>query len=190
MTGGQRRIRQVLAAAAAGLVMAVAPAAADQRDPRLDGLFRELKTTTDRTRGLELTRRIWAIWFLNPDATVNRMMAKGGALIRERRLAEAVVQFSAVVRRAPNFAEGWNRRAVARFLAGDLDGSLQDILRTLALEPRHFGALSGMAMIYERRGQLRNALAAARRAFAANPHQPGLRRNIRRMEKQLRERDI
>jgi tetratricopeptide (TPR) repeat protein len=74
-----------------------------------------------------------------------------------------------MVARAPEWAEAWNKRATALYLAGEHDRSLANIDRVLALEPRHFGALAGMGLIRIARGQYRDALAAYRRALAVNP---------------------
>ena len=170
--------------------MAAAPAVADQQAARLNDLFKRLQQTTDEAQGSTLTRQIWEIWFTAPSRKIHLMMINGQALMHRGRVGEAIAQFSAVTRMAPRFAEGWNRRAVARFIGGDYDGSLKDILRVLALEPRHFGALAGMGAIYVKKKQLRNAVAAFRRALAANPHQPLVRLRVRRLEQMIRERGI
>lgn len=167
-----------------------APAVADQRASRLDGLFKRLQQTRDEAEGSTLTRQIWEIWFTAPNRKIHLMMINGQSLMHRGRLGEAIAQFSAVTRLAPRFAEGWNRRAVARFIGGDYDGSLKDILRVLALEPRHFGALAGMGAIYVKKQQLRTAVAAYRRALAVNPHQPLVRLRVRRLEQMIRERGI
>lgn len=185
-----RRLAGGLAGGLLVALLACGPAAADQRDPRLDGLFKRLKATSDAAQGSSLTRQIWEIWFTPPSRKIGMMMTNGQALLHRGRLGEAIAQFSAVTRLAPNFAEGWNRRAVARFIGGDYAGSLRDIARTLALEPRHFGALAGMGAIYAKRREFRNALAAYRRALAVNPHQPLIRLRIRRIERQIRDKEI
>jgi Flp pilus assembly protein TadD len=167
-----------------------APVAADQQDARLGALFKRLQQTKDEAEGSTLTRKIWEIWFTAPNRKIHLMMINGQSLLHRGRVGEAVAQFSAVVRLAPKFAEGWNRRAVARFIGGDLEGSLKDILRVLALEPRHFGALAGMGAVYAKRKKIRTAIAAYRRALAVNPHQPLIRLRLRRLEKQLRDREI
>jgi Flp pilus assembly protein TadD len=169
---------------------ALADQPADQRAVRLDGLFKRLQQTRDEAEGSTLTRRIWEIWFTAPNRKIHLMMINGQSLMHRGRLGEAVAQFSAVTRLAPRFAEGWNRRAVARFIGGDYDGSLKDILRVLELEPRHFGALAGMGAIYVKKKQLRNAVAAYRRALAVNPHQPLVRLRVRRLERMIREQGI
>ncbi len=74
-----------------------------------------------------------------------------------------------IVARAPQWAEGWNKRATVLFLLGEYERSLADIDRVLALEPRHFGALAGRGFIHMNQGESRQALAALRRALAVNP---------------------
>src|SRR6476646_8072318 len=74
-----------------------------------------------------------------------------------------------IVMRAPDWAEGWNKRATVLYILGEQDRSLADIEHVLALEPRHFGALSGIGLIRIAKGQPREALAAYRRALAVNP---------------------
>jgi tetratricopeptide (TPR) repeat protein len=179
----------VLIVLLAGILIS-GPAVAEQQDARLEALFKRLKITKDPAEGSMLTRKIWQIWFTAPNRKIHLMMINGQSLLHRGRIGESISQFSAVIRLAPRFAEGWNRRAVARFIGEDYDGSLKDILHVLSLEPRHFGALAGMGAVYVKRKQYLNAVAAYRRALSVNPHQPLVRLRLLRLKKQLGDRDI
>ncbi len=94
----------------------------------------------------------------------------------------AIGHLTALTDHAPDFAEGWNARATAYFLAGQFGPSVDDIRRTLALNPRHFGALSGLGMILEQTGRNDAALKAFRQSLAMNPHQEGIEAAVKRLE--------
>jgi tetratricopeptide (TPR) repeat protein len=94
-------------------------------------------------------------------------MAKGA-------LPDARSSFDQVIAIAPDFAEGWNKRATVAYMQGDFDSSVHDIQKTLALEPRHFGALSGLALIYENLGKEETALDILLQVKEIYPGMPGL----------------
>ena len=96
-------------------------------------------------------------------------MEQASALMGQGLHQLALPMLTYLVQSAPDWAEAWNKRATAFYLVGQHDLSLADIDRVLALEPRHFGALAGMALIHIARGDYREALAAYRRALAVNP---------------------
>src|SRR5580693_159009 len=70
----------------------------------------------------------------------------------------------------PDWAEGWNARATARYLDDDYNGSMADIAQTLKREPNHLGALMGMGAILEARGKRDDALKVYERVLAIAPH--------------------
>jgi len=147
------------------------PAASDQTDPALDQLFTDLVKTGDQTEIAELTSEIWARWIAyDGDADADRLMKTGMALMNKGMLDGAEQIFSQLVYRHPDFAEAWNKRATVRFLRGNDAGSRRDIARVINLEPRHFGALSGLGMINMRNGDLQAALQAFEAALQVNPH--------------------
>lgn len=170
----RRRIPGLLLAA----LLLAPPLAADQTDPRLDDLFARLQATDSARQGERIGRRIWALWRATADGEVDAAMERGARALAAGDHAAAERVYAGVVQRAPNYAEGWNKRATARYLRGDLAGSAADIRRTLVLEPRHFGALSGLGLVYMELGRNRAALEALRAALAVNPHLEGVRRNI------------
>jgi tetratricopeptide (TPR) repeat protein len=101
----------------------------------------------------------------------------GDLLLRRARQAisaeeypDALKILDATIALLPDWAEGWNARATARYLDDDYDGSMADIAQTLKREPRHLGALMGMATILEARGKNEDALTVYERALAIAPH--------------------
>ena len=158
-------------------VVASGSALAGQDDPRLDALFDRLSATDDPAEIRWIEGRIWLIWMTydGGDDDVGRLMRQGQQAQADDDLAAAEGYYDRVVERAPDFAEGWNRRATVRYLRGDFIGSIADIEATLALEPRHFGALAGLGLCHLGLAQLEQALDAFERALTVNRHLAGAR---------------
>lgn len=145
-------------------------AAAAKTPVTVDELFEKLQETQNPIEAKQLERKIWEAWGKSDSDTLEALMQGGVTVMEKGDYKRAVDIFSTVIELKPDFAEGYNKRATVRFLAGDYAGSVADIERTLRLEPRHFGALSGLGTIMERLDNLPEALRAWRRALAANPH--------------------
>jgi tetratricopeptide (TPR) repeat protein len=173
---------------AAALALATAGAAADQTDGRLDRLFELLQTTGDPEAAQAAEIEIWRIWIESGHEEIDALMVEGILAMTNRRLDDAITIFSQITERAPRFAEGWNKRATAYYLIDDLVASVEDIRRTLALEPRHFGAISGMGLIFLSRGDESGALDAFEAVLAIHPHAPGARERVEELRRSLRER--
>lgn len=109
-------------------------------------------------------------WSKSGSAAMDLLLKRGQEAMKDGDLAAAIEHLTALTDHAPDFAEGWNARATAYFMAGEIGPSLSDIQRTLALEPRHYGALSGLGIILDETGDEKGALAAYRAALAINPH--------------------
>jgi len=130
---------------------------------------------------------LWRLWSRSGEPAVDRLMATGIEHMQSGRLQDAIAAFSDVIRRKPAFAEGWNKRATAYYLAGDYRRSLRDCDQVLKHNPRHFGALSGYGQIYFRLEQYDKALGYWRRALEVNPNMSGVELNIRAAEELLKE---
>jgi tetratricopeptide (TPR) repeat protein len=113
---------------------------------------------------------LWSIWHRSGDPAIDQRLQQGIVLMEMRRLPEAVSVFSEVITRAPDFAEGWNKRATAYYLMGDLDRSLADCEEVVKRNPVHFGALSGFGLIYMQKENLERAAEYFTRALAVNPN--------------------
>ncbi len=162
-----------------------APAAADQADPRLDQLFAVLHTTQSTTRARQAEQAIWAVWIDHDDDRRQQVMTRGIAAMNSQRLADALAIFDELVELAPDYAEAWNKRATIYFLMGDFDASIADIDRTLDLEPRHFGALSGLGQIRIAQRDPAGALRAFEDALLVNPHMTGTRGLVEALRERL-----
>jgi tetratricopeptide (TPR) repeat protein len=150
-------------------------------------LLRRLRDEDEAIRALA-GQALWRLWSRSGDPDTDRRLAQGTALMASGRLEEAIAGFDEVIRRRPAFAEGWNKRATARFLAGDYRGSLADCAEVVKRNPSHFGALSGYGQVYFRLERYEEAIRWWRRALRVNPNLDGLESNIEGAEELLRER--
>ena len=140
------------------LLFASKIALADQNDPRLNNLFKKLNETENQDEIRNLISDIWNIWYEVDDPKVIEYFEKGIQAMNLRNYPLAIRFFNNLIEEDPNFAEGWNKRATVHFMMGNFDQSMQDIIKTLELEPRHFGALDGMGLIFIHQGQFQQAL--------------------------------
>ena len=163
----------------------VFPLSADQTDPRLDELFIALQEAPLPKESVKIEQRIWAIWTLSGDKEVDALMRDGVDAMNEGQLDVAIRLFGAATEKAPNYAEGWNRRATVLFYAGYPDESMHDIQRTLALEPRHFGAISGMGLIFMQRQDWASALRAFEQVLEIHPSAQHAHIHVEELRKKL-----
>ena len=167
------------------LLLAAAPATADQNDPALDGLFSDLKAAQSPQQVRRIETQIWALWFDTGSEEIDRMLRAGDIALSTGRFKRSYAILNGVIERRPDLSEGWNRRATLRYLMGDYEGSIADIDETLKREPRHFGALSGLGLCHLKLGNREEALAAFERALIHNPHMPGVKRNVEHLHNLL-----
>jgi tetratricopeptide (TPR) repeat protein len=194
-----QRVASALLLAVVAVVHAAAqpspqpPPASDDaagRARRLDALFAALKTTKVEDEGDAMVAEIWRLWMQSGRADLDAAMQQAVNLMGAGLGGLALPILDDIVAKAPDWAEGWNKRATVLYLMGEHDRSLSDIERTLALEPRHFGALAGIGLIRIAKGQPREALAAFRRALAVNPFLKERFALIPDLERQVGERPL
>ncbi|WP_299817386.1 tetratricopeptide repeat protein [uncultured Roseibium sp.] len=145
-------------------------AATANATPDQDALFKALKNAQNEAEARKIEDDIWYSW-LNAAPTpeirkqIDTAMQRRG--VHDFQGARDLLD--EVVAQAPDYSEGWNQRAFILFLQGDYEASLEDIERALELEPRHFGALSGKAMIFMTMGRVKLGQEALREAIAIHP---------------------
>ncbi len=168
------------------LISLAPPVEGGQTDERLETIFHRLKTTDNNLEGVMLTQLIWDIWHQSDNDNVSDLMSEGIREISIRNYEAALTTFNEMVEIDPDFAEGWNKRATVYYLMGKYKASIHDIHRTLALEPRHFGALSGLGLVSLAIGNNGAALKAFEAALKVNPHMPGPRTHAEELRQRLR----
>ena len=163
---------------------------AGQKDPRLDTLFERLKSSSNQREAEAIENAIWQIWFTAEDGATKSLMELGQSAMQRGDLPAALQLFDAVTAQRPDFAEGWNRRATVLYMLGAAERSVADIEKTLSLEPRHFGALSGLGMIRNAQNRPEDALKAFEAALKVHPHLRGVRESIDALRKKVRDNAI
>jgi Tfp pilus assembly protein PilF len=121
---------------------------------------------------------LWELWGASGAPEIDRLLQRGVEAMGRRDLLAAEAMFTDVIRRAPDFAEGWNKRATVRYLAGNHVAAIADCEQTLARKPHHFGALSGQGLCHMALGQHREAAELFRRTLAVHPHLDAARHNL------------
>jgi len=159
---------------------------ADQSDPKLDNLFVLLRDANNKITASQMERKIWAIWRQAPNDTAFQIMRRAQTAMDKRDFKSSIRLLDKLVAHAPKFAEAWNQRAIALYLVADYDASLRDINQTLALEPRHFGAMAGRGQVYLHLNEHELALNAFQAALEWNPWMANVRSYVFMIRKHIR----
>jgi tetratricopeptide (TPR) repeat protein len=128
---------------------------------------------------------LWQVWSRSGEPAVDRLVAEGLRAMEAQDWLGAVTAFGRVIEAAPAFAEGWNKRATARYMATHYATSIADCEVVLRLNPHHFGALSGQGLCHAALGQLREAARCFRRALEVHPRLEAVRQHLARTETML-----
>ena len=133
----------------------------------------------DASQAARAAAALWQRWHQAPDAAMRTLLREGIEAMERQEFREAEARFTQLIRMAPDFAEGWNKRATLRYVVKDYEGSIADCGETLARNPHHFGALSGQGLCHLALGQHREAADLFRRTLTVYPHLESARENLR-----------
>jgi tetratricopeptide (TPR) repeat protein len=149
---------------------------------RIDTLLESLKTETDPDAAGEMENAILALWLESESDTVDLLMQWTLKAMEEKQYPRALDFLDRIILLEPAYVEGWNKRATVYFLMDDYGQSIADIGKVLELEPRHFGALSGLGIMMRSIGDDDRAIAAFREALAIDPHLKNIREELDSLE--------
>lgn len=192
--GVMARLRKrLLAAVVVSMVSAGSPGIGVAQDAaqsaRLDELLAEL-AQPDRPDWSNTEAEIVRLWSRSGSPAMDLLLSRANEAIAAEDYPVAVEHLSALIDHAPKFAEAWNARATAFYFMGEFSLSLADIEHTLALNPRHFGALEGLAAIFEELGEPELALRALQAARDINPNRPSVQDGLERLERKTGASDL
>jgi len=179
----KRLLNLVVAAALCGI-----PAIASAQ-PTSDELLDRL-AQPDLRNWEVVEQQIYSAWSRSGSASADYLLRQARDAMEAEDLEAAFDHLTALTDHAPDFAEGWNARATLLFQMGSYGPSISDIQRVLALEPRHFGALTGLGIMLEEMGEMEDALRAYDAARAIHPHRPDIEQAITRIEQELEGRTL
>jgi tetratricopeptide (TPR) repeat protein len=156
----------------------------------LDDLFAKLPENAETPAGGRIEQEILRRFSRSGSATADLLMSWAVDAMEEKNYPLALDVLDQIILLKPDFAEAWNKRATVYYLIDDYGESLSDIRQTLALEPRHFGALSGFGMILQAMDRNEEAVRVLRRALEINPRLEKVRESLERLEKETAGDDI
>ncbi len=159
----------------------IGKASHDAAAPLLD----QLKSAKDTAEAMMLESKVWQAWMTSGDAKIDEMVQKANTLMQFSMFDDSLAILDSVVAKAPNYAEGWNRRATLLYMMQEYNRSLADIRQVLALEPRHFGAISGLGMISMVKGDKAGALSAYKKVLEIDPQNPSAKASVEQLDKEL-----
>ena len=150
----------------------------------LDELFAELPEHAGSPPGQRIEQEILQRLNHSGSDTADLLMAWAVAAMEGKNYPLALDILDQIVVVQPDFAEAWNKRATVYFLTDDYAASIADIRQTLALEPRHFGALAGLGMIFQAMDRKADAIRVFERALEVNPQLDNVRESLERLKQE------
>ena len=118
---------------------------------------------------------LWSIWFRSGDGQANKTLHRAVQMLARDQFIPAIEWLSILALRHPDFAEVYNQRAMARFLASHYQRAIEDTHKTLCLNPLHFGAMTTRGHCHAARGELNEALEMYHAALQIHPRFEGIR---------------
>jgi tetratricopeptide (TPR) repeat protein len=152
-----------------GLILPQASHGEEPRTATLDALLLQLSQSPEKAKAEQISEEVWALFFDSGSPTVDLLLQRGITAQKTGMLDLASDFFGDVIEFAPDFAEGYNRRAGLEYERGQYKAALEDLNKTLELQPRHFGAFAGLGLVLERLGADAPAYEAYQDALAINP---------------------
>ena len=173
------------------MLLFAAPAFSQSADaPALDDLLSRLTQSPNERDAEQTIEEVWALFFDSGSPTVDLLLQRGITAEKAGLLDLASDFYGDVIDFAPNFAEGYNRRAGLEYKRGQFSEALEDLNKALEIQPRHFGALTGLGLVLERMGAQAAAYQAYSDALAINPFEKTAKAGAARLSSAVKGRSL
>jgi tetratricopeptide (TPR) repeat protein len=155
-----------------------------------DELLARLARAASEQEAKPLSAQLEKRWSQSGSDTADLLMKRAGQAMAGEDASLAAELAERALLLAPNWAEGWSRRAFALYALNDHIGALRDLEMALSLEPRHYTSLAALGHIMSASDQPKKALSAYRRAKALHPFLNDLNARIDRLKPDVDGRDL
>ncbi len=156
-----------------------------ERDSVLSDLYSRLAAAEDETEAKAVEESIERVWLHSGSPTVDLLFGRAMQAVAQKNFGRALVFLNHVVEQAPDFTEGWSRRAFVHFQRNEVGLALGDLRRALALDPCNFKALDGLSQVLRDIGEKRAALTVMRRLLEVHPHWPGAEKAVEELAREV-----
>jgi tetratricopeptide (TPR) repeat protein len=156
-----------------------------ERDSMLSDLYAQLAASEDETAASSVADSIERVWLHSGSPTVDLLFGRAMQAVSEKSYDRALEFLDHVVEQAPDYTEGWSRRAFVHFQLNNVKLAIGDLRRALALDPNHFKALDGLAQVLRDIGEKRAALEVLRRLYEIHPYWPGTEQAIEELSREV-----
>ena len=156
-----------------------------ERDRTLSDLYALLATAEDENKAKVIAVDIERIWLHSGSPTVDLLLGRAMQAVSDKNFDRALKLFDHIVEQAPDFTEGWSRRAYVHFQRNQVALTLGDLRRALALDPNHFKTLDGLAQVLREIGQKKGALEVVRQLHDVHPYWPGVGQAIEELSREV-----
>jgi tetratricopeptide (TPR) repeat protein len=156
-----------------------------ERDTVLSDLYERLAASDDESAAKSVADSIERVWIHSGSPTVDLLFGRAMQAVGEKNYDRALRFLDNVVEQAPDFTEGWSRRAFVHFQLGNVRPAIGDLRRALALDPSHFKALDGLAQVLRDIGEKRAALQVMRRLAEVHPYWDGTEQAIEELAREV-----
>jgi tetratricopeptide (TPR) repeat protein len=150
-----------------------------------DQLLARLAKAPDRRAARAIERELRARWSHSDSPSADLLLKRADQAIEahDTETARSIVQKLTEI--APEFAEGWHRRATLAAEKDEFQDAIESLRRVLALQPKHFIAMAELGQILEEFDDKNRALEAYRKAKELDPFIEGLDDRIRQLSKEV-----